>query len=50
MLERLTTTCEACDAGLDDDAFGLAMDLGDGQRRLYECDCGAVTMTVVRER
>lgn len=50
MLERLTTTCADCDAALDEDAFGLAMDLGDGERRLYECDCGAITMTVVRER
>jgi len=24
------------------------MDLGDGERRLYECDCGTVTVTVVR--
>jgi len=50
MLEELTATCEACDAALDDAAFGLAMDLGDGERRLYECDCGTVTVTVVRER
>jgi hypothetical protein len=48
MLEELTTTCEACDAELSDDAFGLSMDLGDGERRLYECDCGTVTVTVVR--
>ncbi|WP_323675024.1 hypothetical protein [Halorubellus sp. PRR65] len=50
MLEELTATCEDCDADLNDAAFGLAMDLGDGERRLYECGCGAVTVTVVRDR
>jgi hypothetical protein len=50
MLENLTSTCEAagCDRSLDDDALMLAMRTEAGERRAYECACGAVTVTVVR--
>ncbi|MFC7045004.1 hypothetical protein ACFQH6_05810 [Halobacteriaceae archaeon GCM10025711] len=48
MLEALTTTCEACDSPLDDEHLMLAMAVDAGERRAYECDCGAVTITVVR--
>jgi len=51
MLERLTSTCEAegCDRTLDDDRLMLAMETEHGTRRAYECDCGAVTVTVVQD-
>jgi len=50
MLENLTSTCEAagCDRSLDDDALILRMQTASGERRAYECACGAVTVTVVR--
>ena len=50
MLENLTATCEAvgCDRPLDDDDLILAMRTGAGERRAYECTCGAVTVTVTR--
>jgi hypothetical protein len=48
MLEELTPDCERCDAGLGDAEFMLAMRTDAGERRAYECDCGAVTVTVVR--
>jgi hypothetical protein len=51
MLENLTSTCEAvgCDRSLDEDALMVAMRTDAGERRAYECACGAVTVTVVRE-
>jgi hypothetical protein len=51
MLENLTSTCEAtgCDRPLDDDALVLSMRTEAGERRAYECACGAVTVTVVRD-
>jgi hypothetical protein len=50
MLENLTTTCEAagCDRPLDDGGLALIMCTEAGERRAYECVCGAVTVTVVR--
>jgi hypothetical protein len=50
MLDNLTSTCEAagCDRPLDDGALMLAMRTEAGERRAYECDCGAVTVTVAR--
>jgi len=50
MLENLTTRCEAagCNRPLDDDALMLALRTEAGERRAYECSCGAVTVTVVR--
>lgn len=51
MLEQLTCTCEAagCDRTLDEDHLMLTMHTDPGTRQAYECDCGAVTVTVVRE-
>lgn len=48
MLESLTTTCEApgCEEPLDDAAFRLSYRTEEGERRVYECTCGAVTVTV----
>ncbi|WP_168192928.1 MULTISPECIES: hypothetical protein [Halostella] len=50
MLERLSPTCEdgECDRALSDDALMLEMERDGGVRRAYECDCGAVTVTVVK--
>ncbi|WP_435335106.1 hypothetical protein [Haloarchaeobius sp. TZWWS8] len=49
MLERLTATCEGCDQTLDAAGATLTMRTAGGVRRAYECECGAVTVTVVRE-
>jgi hypothetical protein len=50
MLERLTATCEndACQRPLTDENLILEMERDGGVRRAYECDCGAVTVTVVK--
>ncbi|RMB13660.1 hypothetical protein [Haloplanus aerogenes] len=50
MLENLTCTCEAagCDRPLDEGTLMLAMRTEAGERRAYECACGAVTVTVAR--
>jgi hypothetical protein len=49
MLDELTCTCEApaCDRSLDDADCMLVYRTPAGERRAYECDCGAVTVTVV---
>jgi hypothetical protein len=47
MLEELACTCERCSATLGENEFMLAMTTPDGERRAYECECGAVTVTVV---
>ncbi|MFB6135975.1 MAG: hypothetical protein ABEJ04_04375 [Halobacteriaceae archaeon] len=49
MLEGLTCTCEACDSRLSPAQRRLTMRTDAGVRRAYECDCGAVTVTVVRD-
>jgi len=49
MLDSLGCRCEACDRPLDGDDPALALRTGDGERRAYECDCGAVTVTVVAD-
>ncbi|MCU4719165.1 hypothetical protein [Halapricum hydrolyticum] len=48
MLNELTSTCEHCDRELDDDHCMMVFETDAGQRRAYECDCGAVTITVHR--
>jgi len=50
VLDNLTSTCEAagCDRPLDEDALMLRMRTDAGERRAYECACGAVTVTVAR--
>jgi len=47
-LDSVTAACEACDRPLAPDACHLAVETADGERRAYECDCGAVTITVVQ--
>ncbi|WP_433633845.1 hypothetical protein [Halomicrococcus sp. NG-SE-24] len=50
MKEQLRCACEAagCDRELGPDQLMLAMTVDAGTRRAYECDCGAVTVTVSR--
>ena len=50
MLEELAATCEqeGCDRPLCDDNCMLVYRTDHGERRAYECDCGAVTVTVHR--
>ena len=50
MLHGLACTCDAtdCDRTLDDDHLQLSVKTAAGERRAYECDCGEVTVTVVR--
>lgn len=50
MFHGLTCVCDAsdCDRYLGDDHLQLVMGTGAGERRAYECDCGEVTVTVVR--
>lgn len=45
MLDRLASTCDRCDEPLAEMMLEFATDAG--VRRAYECDCGAVTITVV---
>lgn len=49
MQEQLSLACESCGRGLTDDGFALAVTTDAGERRAYECACGAVTISVVRE-
>ena len=50
MLDECACTCDAagCDRSLGDEEFMLAMETPGGERRAYECACGAVTVTVAR--
>ena len=50
MLHGLACTCDAldCERRLADEHLQLAMETTAGERRAYECDCGEVTVTVVR--
>jgi hypothetical protein len=50
MLDRLGCTCGAadCDRPLDEDDCMLVYRTDAGERRAYECGCGAVTVTVHR--
>lgn len=52
MLEAMLSTCEGlgCDRRLDDENLMLAMETAGGERRAYECECGTVTITVVKSR
>lgn len=51
MLEELTLSCEAagCDRPLAADSPAISISTPAGTQRAYECACGAVTITVVRE-
>lgn len=50
MLDELTATCEGegCDRELREGDRMLVYRTEDGERRAYECRCGAVTITVHR--
>lgn len=50
MIEQLSCTCEndCCANELGEEEWMLTYRTGDGERRLYECSCGAVTITVHR--
>jgi hypothetical protein len=50
MLDELAATCErdACDRPLSEDDCMLVYRTDEGERRAYECSCGAVTITVSR--
>ncbi|WP_167599401.1 hypothetical protein [Halorussus marinus] len=50
MLDDLRCACDApgCDRALGDDQLLVRMVTAAGERRAYECACGAVTVTVVR--
>jgi hypothetical protein len=48
MLDELTATCEDCDRELRERDRMLVYRTEAGERRAYECACGAVTVTVHR--
>lgn len=48
MFEELTCTCRGCDRDLAAADPALVYRDGGGERRAYDCACGAVTVTVVR--
>ena len=48
MLDELTAECTDCDRSLDADDATLVYRTAGGERRAYECACGAVTITVHR--
>jgi len=50
MLDELAATCEheRCDRPLREDERTLIYRTPEGERRAYECVCGAVTITVRR--
>lgn len=50
MLEDLRCACDApgCERTLGENQLMLRMETTAGERRAYECACGAVTVTVVR--
>jgi hypothetical protein len=50
MLDELGAACEAdgCDRPLSEDDCMLVYRTESGERRAYECACGAVTVTVHR--
>lgn len=52
MLKDLSPTCDAdgCDQTLSDAECMLVYETPEGERRAYECSCGAVTITVVRSQ
>jgi hypothetical protein len=50
MLDELARTCEGpdCDRTLSEDDCALVYRTPGGERRAYECACGAVTVTVTQ--
>lgn len=49
MLERLDSACEGCDRRLGEEQWRLTVETRGGIRHAYECRCGTVTITVVRD-
>lgn len=49
MLDGLRLRCESCETPLADRHKQLTVRMSGGTRHAYECDCGKVTITVVRE-
>lgn len=48
MLDELTAECTDCDRTLDPAEATLVYRTAAGERHAYECECGAVTITVHR--
>lgn len=48
MFEDLACVCDACDSELGEDRLRLTFTAAGGERRAYECQCGAVTVAVSR--
>lgn len=48
MFEELACTCHSCDRELDGDVPRIVYRDAGGERRAYECPCGAVSVTVAR--
>jgi hypothetical protein len=48
MIENITNTFEGCDRFLGKNALMLSIRMEGGERRVYECACGAVTVTITR--
>lgn len=50
MLNELTCTCggEGCERTLGETECRIVYETDAGERRVYECGCGAVTVTVHR--
>lgn len=46
MFEELACTCRGCGRELTESALQLTYQTAEGERRAYECACGAVTVTV----
>lgn len=48
MLDRLAsaTECTTCENTLTDAQCQMVYDTAAGRRRVYECSCGAVTITI----
>ncbi|WP_169302368.1 hypothetical protein [Halorientalis salina] len=46
MFEELTCTCGGCERELAEESLRLVYRTAGGERRAYECACGAVTVTV----
>lgn len=46
----LRLTCVSCDGDLEPGDRKLSMRTPEGLRHAYECDCGAITITIDAER
>jgi len=48
MLTDLSCDCESCGRSLESASPAITMRTDAGERRAYECPCGAITVTVAR--